>query len=53
MEYAAYLLRENLDCKIGWVAETVGYCSLKHFNYVFKGYYDETPGQFQSRAENK
>lgn len=52
MEYAAYLLKENPEQKIGWVADTVGYYSLKHFSYVFKEYYHQSPGQYQSNGSS-
>lgn len=47
MEYAAKLLKANPSEKILNVAEKAGYYNTKHFCYVFKQYYNMTPGEYQ------
>ncbi|GKU76493.1 response regulator [Paenibacillus sp. L3-i20] len=50
MEHAATLLRKRPSEKVYDVAEKVGYVSVKHFSYVFKGHFGMPPGVFQERA---
>jgi two-component system response regulator YesN len=47
MEYAARLLKSNSNEKISNVAEKAGYYNWKHFNFVFKEYYNMTPSEYQ------
>lgn len=47
MEYAAKLLKIKPYEKIFSIAEKVGYYNLKHFNFVFKEYYNMTPSEYQ------
>jgi len=47
MEYAAKLLKTNPYEKIFNIAEKTGYFNLKHFNFVFKEYYNMTPSEYQ------
>lgn len=49
MEYAARLIKANPNEHIFSVAEKAGYFSLKHFNYVFKEFYNMTPTEYQSK----
>lgn len=51
MEYAAHLLKTEPAGKIAQIAERAGYCSIKHFAYVFKEYFGVTPGQYQKQSE--
>lgn len=48
MEQAAKLLRAYPGEKISNICEKVGYMGVKHFTYVFKQYYNVTPGEYQS-----
>lgn len=52
MEQAAKLL-DDPSHKVYTVAEQVGYISVKHFNYVFKQYFEMTPTEFQLLKVNK
>lgn len=52
MEQAAKLLADPSH-KVYNVAEQVGYISVKHFNYVFKQYFEMTPTEFQLSKINK
>ncbi|WP_182300256.1 helix-turn-helix transcriptional regulator [Cohnella cholangitidis] len=47
MEYAASQFYHNPDLKISSVAESCGYMNSKHFYYVFKQYFNQTPGEYQ------
>ncbi|WP_419886038.1 response regulator transcription factor [Paenibacillus sp. B-A-8] len=47
IEQASKLLA-NPSYKVYNVADEVGYISVKHFNYVFKQYFDMTPTEFQA-----
>jgi two-component system response regulator YesN len=47
MEYAAKLLKTKPNERIYNIAEKVGYYNLKHFNFVFKEYYNMTPSEYQ------
>lgn len=49
MEQAAKLLKLKPLAKICDIAEKVGYTSVKHFSYVFKQYFNTTPGEYQSK----
>ncbi|MBH5320404.1 response regulator [Paenibacillus sp. GSMTC-2017] len=50
MEHAAELLRKRPTEKVYDVAEKVGYVSVKHFSYVFKGHYGMPPGEYQEKG---
>lgn len=52
IEQAAKLLADP-SFKVYNVAEQVGYISVKHFNYVFKQYFDMTPTEFQLSKSKK
>lgn len=47
MEYAAELLTDSKE-HIFAIAEKAGYYNLKHFNFVFKEFYNLTPTEYQS-----
>lgn len=47
MEYAAKLLKVSPHEKIFNIAEKTGYYNLKHFNFVFKEFYNKTPSEYQ------
>ena len=47
MEQAARLLKNKPELKIYRVAEKVGYISVKHFSYIFKNYFNQTPTEYQ------
>jgi len=47
MEYAAIQLYENPSLKITDLAESCGYTNSKHFHFVFKQYFNHTPGEYQ------
>lgn len=49
MEQAAKLLKHKPPVKIYDVSEKVGYVSVKHFAYVFKQYFNSTPGEYQNK----
>ena len=49
MEQAAKLLRSSSVKKVYDVSEKVGYLSVKHFSYVFKQYYNMSPGEYQEK----
>lgn len=49
MEQAAKLLRSSSAKKVYDVSEKVGYLSSKHFSYVFKQYYNMSPGEYQEK----
>lgn len=51
MEYAAYLLKTNSDEHIFNIAEKTGYYNLKHFNFVFKEFYNMTPTEYQNSQQ--
>ncbi len=48
MEQAAKLLRAYPGEKISTICEKVGYMGVKHFTYVFKQYFNITPGEYQN-----
>lgn len=50
MEQASKLLKAYPDEKISNICEKVGYMGVKHFSYVFKQYFNMTPGEFQNKA---
>lgn len=47
MEQAAKLLMASPRLHISAVAEKTGYYNLKHFNFVFKEFYNVTPTEYQ------
>jgi two-component system response regulator YesN len=49
MEQAAKLLKSKSPERICDIAEKVGYTSVKHFSYVFKQYFNTTPGEYQNK----
>lgn len=49
MEQAAKLLRAYPGEKISNICEKVGYMGVKHFTYVFKQYFNITPGEYQNK----
>jgi len=51
MEQAGKLLRTNPNLKIYTIAESVGYISVKHFSFIFKNFYNMTPGEYRKRQE--
>ena len=51
MEYAAKLLKTGLGIRVLDVAEKCGYYNLKHFNFVFREYYNMTPREFQKSKD--
>lgn len=51
MEYAANLLRTTPSEHVFAIAEKAGYYNLKHFNYVFKEYYNQTPTEYQKNTK--
>lgn len=53
MEQAANLLKSNPSIRLVEVSEKVGYISVKHFSYVFKQYYNVTPGEYQNKFFKK
>lgn len=50
MEQAGKLLRTNPNYKIYTIAESVGYVSVKHFSYIFKNFYNMTPGEYKKNT---
>jgi AraC-like DNA-binding protein len=51
MEYAAKLLKTGAGERVSDVAEKCGYYNLKHFNFVFKEYYNMTPREYQRNLQ--
>lgn len=49
MEQAAKLLRAYPNERITQICEKVGYLGVKHFSYVFKQYFNMTPGEYQNK----
>lgn len=47
MEEAAKLFRTNPSIKVYDVSEKVGYISTKHFSYIFKKYFNLSPGEYK------
>lgn len=48
MEQAAKLLNQKPSLKIMDISRKVGYISVKHFLYVFKQYFNTTPGKYRN-----
>lgn len=48
MEQAGKLLKAYPEEKISKICEKVGYIGVKHFTYVFKQYFNKTPGEYQN-----
>lgn len=51
MEYAAKLLTNSKE-HVFEIAEKAGYYNLKHFNFVFKEFYNMTPTEYQNSHSN-
>ena len=49
MEQATRLLKTKPELKIYRVAEKVGYVSVKHFSYIFKNHFNQTPSEYQEK----
>lgn len=52
VEQAAKLLKSKPALKIYRIAEKVGYISVKHFSYIFKNYFNQTPSEYQEKQFN-